>query len=181
MRKGSKIVAFVGLTRRLSCAARALGLAGLVAAVGCAPELGDSCNNNTDCSIQGDRQCDRSAPGGYCTIPDCVAGACKGEGYCVRFEPDQLRLSEEWCMAKCGRGCRNDYRCATVDELNAERCGMTADEYRRLDALGGDREGDDQAAWRQVQRCIRNEPRVAEVLDRKQDAEFCVQPLTERE
>jgi hypothetical protein len=111
--------------------------------VGCAPKLGDSCKTSTDCSVQGDRQCDISQPSGYCTIMGCVAGTCAGEGFCVRFEPDEIRLSSSWCMAKCQRGssCRDGYRCVSVDELNDER-----------------QDGE----------------RVAEMLDNKGSARFCV-------
>ena len=36
--------------------------------LGCNPEIGDSCSASLDCSDAGDRVCDGTLPGGYCTI-----------------------------------------------------------------------------------------------------------------
>jgi hypothetical protein len=90
----------------------------MLSATACAPKLGDECSNATDCSANGDRVCDEAQPGGYCTIPNCEPGTCGDEGLCVRFRPDEPRLSSQWCMAKCGRGCdRDQYTCVDVTEL----------------------------------------------------------------
>ncbi|MET0343668.1 MAG: hypothetical protein ABW252_21830 [Polyangiales bacterium] len=87
----------------------------------CAPKLGDSCNRATDCSANGDRVCDEAQPGGYCTIANCEPGTCGDEGLCVRFRPDEPRLSSQWCMAKCGSDCdRGAYTCKSAEELNSE-------------------------------------------------------------
>ena len=92
-------------------------------ATACAPKLGDGCKHTTDCSINGDRTCDNSQPGGYCTIPDCEPNSCPDSGRCVRFQPDQPRLSRSWCMAECGKtkDCNRDaYVCRSAEQLNNE-------------------------------------------------------------
>jgi hypothetical protein len=122
----------------------ALFLLGLGATGACAPRLGDGCSSSQDCSVNGDRYCDRSQPGGYCTIVDCSPGSCGDEGYCVRFRPGQQRLSRDFCMAKCGDtgDCGRDrYVCRSAAQLN---------------------EGKDTADL------------VAEVLDKKTSGKFCV-------
>jgi hypothetical protein len=53
---------------------------------GCAPEIGDACETSTDCSQSGERQCDVSQPGGYCTsLFDCDKDSCPEEATCVLF------------------------------------------------------------------------------------------------
>jgi hypothetical protein len=54
---------------------------------GCGNSIGDSCNQSTDCSSDGDRQCDTASPGGYCTQEGCDFGTCPEEAVCVRFYP----------------------------------------------------------------------------------------------
>ena len=54
-------------------------------AVGCGNEIGDSCSISTDCSTSGDRICDRSQPGGYCTVPGCDHDTCPENSVCIRF------------------------------------------------------------------------------------------------
>src|SRR4051812_30050496 len=97
------------MRHKLSIVVALLFLGGLGA---CAPALGDGCHTDTECSATGDRFCDRSQPGGYCTIVNCEPKSCGGEGVCVRFKPEQPRLASSWCMAKCGNNgdCdRDDY------------------------------------------------------------------------
>jgi hypothetical protein len=55
----------------------------LVAA--CGREIGDSCIVSSDCSPQGDRQCDTLSTSGYCTIMGCDFNTCPSEAVCVRF------------------------------------------------------------------------------------------------
>jgi len=78
----------------------------------CQAKIGDSCDNNVDCSPDGDRICDLSQPGGYCTIPDCAPDTCPGEAVCVQFWDGPHTRS--WCMKECGSdgGCRGKYYCA---------------------------------------------------------------------
>ena len=90
----------------------------MLSAAACAPKLGDECSRATDCSANGDRVCDEAQPGGYCTIANCEPGTCGDEGLCVRFRPNEPRLSSQWCMAKCSDGCdRDSYACVDNDEL----------------------------------------------------------------
>lgn len=51
---------------------------------GCQPKIGDGCSISTDCSIRGDRVCDTSQPGGYCTVQQCRTG-CPDNAACVAF------------------------------------------------------------------------------------------------
>jgi hypothetical protein len=57
----------------------------LVVAAGCGKEIGDECIVSSDCSPNGDRQCDTSSPSGYCTIQGCDFNTCPEEAVCVRF------------------------------------------------------------------------------------------------
>jgi len=58
-----------------------------LALAGCDDKIGDSCDFNVDCSKMGERLCDRSSPGGYCTIENCNAESCPDEATCVAFYP----------------------------------------------------------------------------------------------
>jgi len=98
----------------MTAAGRTAGLLCTIAfsLLACQAEIGDSCNDNVDCSPDGDRICDLSQPNGYCTVPDCEPGSCPGEGVCVRFWDGPHTRS--WCMRECdGDGdCRSKYYCA---------------------------------------------------------------------
>jgi hypothetical protein len=97
-------------------------------ALGCTPHIGSQCNLSTDCSSQGDRLCDTSQPGGYCTILNCTSFSCPDHAACVMFEttlpgcnaaaaygdyqqPSRTGLS--FCMQHCGvdSDCRDGYEC----------------------------------------------------------------------
>ena len=113
----------------------ALGLA----LVGCAPEIGDACTTSTDCSQNGDRQCDISQPGGYCTIFNCEpadsnpASKCPDESACVAFaaEPSPVPgcanslgstpYTETFCLKKCDNGddCRSGYICINPETFGS--------------------------------------------------------------
>ncbi len=62
--------------------------------VGCDDEIGDSCSSNIDCSSKGNRLCDTSQPGGYCTVAGCSAGSCPGDSVCVAFYPPLALVRE---------------------------------------------------------------------------------------
>lgn len=70
-----------------------LALAALVAAAGCGDQIGDNCSISSECSPQGDRFCDTTQPGGYCTVIGCDFGTCPEEAVCVRFFPVGNRSS----------------------------------------------------------------------------------------
>jgi hypothetical protein len=117
----------------------------------CAPQLGDGCSTATECSATGDRYCDRSQPGGYCTIVNCEPKSCGDEGVCVRFKPDQPRLQSSWCMKKCGNtgDCdRDEYVCRSAEDLG---------DISEVVAMSGES----------------GSPR-AEVLESNKNAKFCV-------
>lgn len=99
----------------------------------CAPKIGDSCNNSNDCSANGDRLCDTTQPGGYCTIFNCDPTNCPfDESLCVAFNnvvstvgicPDPHRPSpyaRTFCMARCKKSsdCRAGYECTDLTEEN---------------------------------------------------------------
>jgi hypothetical protein len=86
--------------------------------VGCAPSIGDSCDGPIDCSIAGDRVCDLTQPGGYCTVQFCNPDTCPDNAVCVEWLPDPARTAETWCMKRCRSdgGCRSAYRCVGVDD-----------------------------------------------------------------
>jgi hypothetical protein len=64
---------------------RAFLLLVAVCCAACGHQVGDACSTNVDCSPQGDRFCDTSAPAGYCTIDGCDWNTCPSEAVCVRF------------------------------------------------------------------------------------------------
>lgn len=122
----------------------------------CAPQFGDGCSNSIECSATGERFCDKSQPGGYCTNPNCEPKACGDDGVCVRFKPEQPRLSSSWCMAKCDStgDCRDEYVCRTAAQLGEVDPTMPADEDAMMSSAD-------------------TQPR-AEVLDAKKNQKFCV-------
>jgi hypothetical protein len=93
---------------------------------GCNPEIGDECSVSTDCSRTGDRLCDTTMPGGYCTIFNCEPGTCPSEAVCVAFETaiakeckdpqSGTRLTRTFCMRNCesDSDCRSDYACVDL-------------------------------------------------------------------
>ncbi len=51
---------------------------------GCKAKIGAACDSALKCSVRGERSCDLSAPGGYCTIEGCSHGSCPKEAACVK-------------------------------------------------------------------------------------------------
>ncbi|MDH4281228.1 MAG: hypothetical protein OEV36_01120 [Myxococcales bacterium] len=94
-------------------------LAGLAGA-GCKNNIGDSCANSTDCSVTGERQCDLSQPGGYCTVFACDPDTCP-QGACVEWRYIPSRTAETWCMKTCNDdgNCRVQYSCVFPEEISA--------------------------------------------------------------
>ena len=56
----------------------------------CGNQIGDSCQTSTDCDPNGNRVCDLSQPGGYCTILGCDETTCPSEAACIRTFPVQF-------------------------------------------------------------------------------------------
>jgi len=116
-------------------------------AAGCGKEIGDACIVSSDCSPNGDRQCDISQKEGYCTIQGCDYATCPEEAACIRFftgsfenKPcsaqsecslDELcnlvghcvpRSSEvRYCMKTCESNddCRDGYECRNLTLMKA--------------------------------------------------------------
>jgi hypothetical protein len=101
-----------------------------LAALGCKPEIGDACQVSTDCSNVGDRLCDTTQPGGYCTIFNCEPGTCPEEAICIAFKTSAsdacrdpqggTRLERTFCMRRCDENgdCRGGYDCQDLGSAN---------------------------------------------------------------
>jgi hypothetical protein len=92
--------------------------------LGCQPDIGDSCALHSDCSQTGDRICDPTFPGGYCTMFNCEPGSCPSEAVCVAYysapseknqcsDPTDRRFERTFCMKNCvsKSDCRTEYDC----------------------------------------------------------------------
>jgi len=100
--------------------------------VACQPEIGDSCSSAGDCSQQGERTCDVTEPGGYCTIFGCDKDTCPEEAACIGFQsvvsiaPEcsslqaRPRLQRSLCMFSCKKNsdCRGGYSCVDMKQRN---------------------------------------------------------------
>lgn len=93
---------------------------------GCTPHIGDHCNLNTDCSLQGTRVCDNAQPNGYCTVFNCAPNTCPDNAACVMLYPEvpgcsydgystPSRTQRTMCLAWCTKDsdCRSGegYEC----------------------------------------------------------------------
>ena len=98
-----------------------------VLAVACTPQIGDGCQSSIDCSINGDRQCDTSAPDGLCTVYGCEADTCPDNAVCVRWRPDPTRLTFTACMKRCSTdgNCRqaDSFRCVAAGDITTTETG----------------------------------------------------------
>ena len=135
-------------------------------ALGCAPDIGDSCETSIDCSQTGERLCDvsQAAHGGYCTVFDCEPNDCPDEADCVLFgaSPSSVGGCENvsgnnpsqrsFCMKQCDNNsdCRTDdgYICMIPLEpaINLEGNGqrkvcMLPQSGRPVTDVDGDRPG----------------------------------------
>jgi hypothetical protein len=111
------------MSRLLQPIALLAAVIGAISALGCTPKIGDDCSTSTDCSTRGDRLCDTTQPGGYCTIFNCEPGNCPDEAQCVAFDftLDPLcnepyatpRFQRTFCMRRCKNNgdCRSGYVC----------------------------------------------------------------------
>lgn len=115
-----------GLTEKLL-----LCLALVAVGVGCKPQIGDDCKLSRDCSAAGDRLCDITAPGGYCTVFNCEPNSCPdGESLCVQFGAVRSPAcasqalaapspyARTFCMATCddASDCRSGYECKDLSD-----------------------------------------------------------------
>ncbi len=97
--------------------ALALSAVAMAGAGGCAPNIGDGCQNSSDCSVTGERVCDVAQPGGYCTVQGCDPDACPDGALCVEWRFRPTRTAATWCMKSCGGDgdCRSEYACVLPD------------------------------------------------------------------
>lgn len=96
--------------------------------LGCTPKIGDECTVSTNCSTAGDRLCDITQPGGYCTVFNCEPGTCPADSACINFGTTLSALEQcapsqgnspyqrSFCMARCGSDadCRAGYKCLNL-------------------------------------------------------------------
>ncbi len=115
------------LTRSLAVAVPSLLVPLLALLVACTPQVGNKCTLSTDCSQLGDRLCDTTQPGGYCTVFNCEPDQCPSS-VCVAFgqvlDPAcgatvggrWPRFQRSFCLAACnGDGdCRDQYQCVDL-------------------------------------------------------------------
>jgi hypothetical protein len=98
--------------------------------VGCKPKIGEDCATSTDCSISGDRLCDETQPGGYCTVFNCEPNSCPVEAACVAFSEGtcstaaaSTRFRRTFCMRECEdeSDCRDGYQCLDLSRDPSRR------------------------------------------------------------
>lgn len=100
---------FGNILRKSSPLVRAgLVVGSIMVGLACGREIGDDCETNVQCSTRGNRQCDLSQPGGYCTVIGCDNISCPDESLCVRFFPPQ--------------SLRMDRRCDPATEVATPQC-----------------------------------------------------------
>ncbi len=56
----------------------------------CGKKIGDECETSLDCNPEGAWTCDRSQPGGYCTVDGCDHRSCPDDAVCIRFFPGRF-------------------------------------------------------------------------------------------
>jgi hypothetical protein len=101
------------------------GLSGLLLGAflgGCTPHIGDKCNVNSDCSIQGNLQCDTSQLNGYCTVFNCTPTNCPNNAACVTVNAsvpgcpyDDYQSPSRTALNMCLQSCTKDSDCRTSD------------------------------------------------------------------
>ena len=111
-----------------------LAAVALATLAGCTPKIGDDCISSLDCSQAGDRLCDATQPGGYCTLFNCEPDSCpEDDGICVAFgaeldpvcrekdDSEWARFERTFCMAACDDDddCREGYECVAPSERRA--------------------------------------------------------------
>ncbi len=100
---------------------------------GCQPKIGDDCIQDQNCSQMGDRICDTTQPGGYCTQFNCDPTSCpEKESICIAFANTPSTVAgcgnlgrtspyaRNFCMRSCeiNRDCRDNYICIDLAEEN---------------------------------------------------------------
>ena len=118
-------------------------LLGVLGTWGCKPKIGEDCATSTDCSISGDRLCDVTQPGGYCTVFNCEPNTCPTEAACVAFSEgtcstasSSTRFRRTFCMRECedDSDCRSGYLCLDLSR-DASRRVVDTDSGKRVCVL----------------------------------------------
>ncbi len=113
----------------------------LLGVAACETKIGDECTANVDCATDGTRICDKSSPGGYCTIPGCEAGSCPEDSRCISFFPSRFALvacdpaTEDLACrpctgSSCNARCPEDRRtnaCEPCDPSQRDDCNASCD------------------------------------------------------
>jgi hypothetical protein len=114
-------------------------------AFGCSPKIGNDCRTSLDCSQTGDRLCDVTQPGGYCTVFNCEPGSCPDEASCVAFGVEVSRVAacdavttgfsrfeRTYCLRNCDSNddCRSGYVCANLSNVGNDYNALVVDEGR---------------------------------------------------
>ncbi len=101
--------------------------------LGCQPKIGDDCIQDQNCSQMGDRICDTTQPGGYCTQFNCDPSSCPDkEAICIAFSntPSTVQgcsnlgrtspYARNFCAESCEKNldCRAGYLCLDLAEDN---------------------------------------------------------------
>jgi hypothetical protein len=113
----------------------------------CASSIGSSCVQSTDCSPRGDRACDTSQPGGYCTEFGCGDKTCPDNGVCVTFAAAlpgcsyndyeaPARTQHTLCLAHCQQDsdCRTSEGYVCGDPKAAPWLGTIVDDNQNREA-----------------------------------------------
>jgi len=119
-----------------------LALGSLLGGFGCKPKIGEDCATSVDCSINGDRLCDVTLPGGYCTVFNCEPNGCPDEAVCVAFGEGtcsnpavSTRFRRTFCMRSCegDSDCRGgSYKCIDLSRDQSRQVVDTNPSNRRI-------------------------------------------------
>jgi hypothetical protein len=127
------------LSPRVSTLYGWVALAALAFAAGCSPKIGDKCTVSTDCSATGDRLCDITEPGGYCTVFNCEPDSCPDDAACVNFginlspapgctvTQGESPYQRSFCLATCetDSDCRAGYACLAPGAIGGTDADLT--------------------------------------------------------
>jgi len=115
----------------------AVAVAVALSAAGCSASIGDSCTVNVDCSKLGDRICDTSELGGYCTIEGCSdSSTCPDNAWCIRILTADRTRPCVFGARFPDNQCDIDQRCLCDDSVkgvcidNAAHCAPESSERR---------------------------------------------------
>jgi hypothetical protein len=145
---------------------------------GCGKEIGDACNFSTDCSPNGDRQCEATSKEGYCTVVGCDFDTCPEEAVCVRFFGGGFANKQCDHLLEDVEGAGDD-RCSfdevcSINDTCVSRSSETRFCMRKCDSDGDCRDGYECRTFGQM-RDHGGEPvlRAGEKLTEQNAQKFC--------